>query len=64
MFTFNAVLFFFEEDRLVVELDSMFSQPLRKTKICEHLLDESREGLFINLNFRVAIDEILLVDEG
>ena len=57
MLTFNAVLLYFEEDRLVIELDSMFSQPL-KTTIPEGL--EESGGLFINLSFSVTIDKMLL----
>jgi hypothetical protein len=52
-------LFSFEEDRLVVELDSLFSQPLKlKTTIPEGL--EESVGLFVNLSFSVAIDKMLL----
>jgi hypothetical protein len=50
-------LFSFEEDMLVIELDSMFSQPL-KTTIPEGL--EESGGLFINLSFSVTIDKMLL----
>jgi hypothetical protein len=59
--TFNDVLFFVEVNSgAVLVLGSMFSQPW-KTKILEHL--EESGGLFVNLKFFDAIDELLLVDE-
>jgi hypothetical protein len=63
IFTFDDILFFFDEDSVVVaELHSMFGQPW-KMQILERL-EELGGRLFVNLNFHVAIDEMLLVDEG
>jgi hypothetical protein len=61
MFTNDDVLDSFEVNIVVVVLYSMFSQPW-KTKILECL--EESGGIFINLKFFDAIDELLLVDDG
>jgi hypothetical protein len=63
MFTNDDVLFSFEVNIVVVVLYSMFSQPW-KTKILECLELEESGGIFINLKFFDAIDELLLVDDG